>query len=251
MKEIRARSCSPLPGEPRLIFALILLLFIPGSLIAFSPGKWSPLDVYVLKGRPGGPQVIEHRIRGEITLRARLSYDANGRLIREVYEKPTGKKTGERSYLYSRGRLIRETLSDAKGKKLETRFFDYDGNGLKSMQIKNSKNQIIMTQSLTSQEYRVLSGKEVVGKIMDVFRIEYDNNRPKVIRVFNDSGKELGKVSFGYRPDGNVAHRIREQNSNLSRCVYEYDSSGKLKSYSYFTRDGKHWVHDKTLNLIY
>lgn len=233
------------------ILFLVPALFVPFTLAAFSPGKWSPLDVYVLQGRPGGPQLIEHKVRGEVTLRAKLSYDSKGRLIREVYEKPTGVRTGERHYFYRKGRLIRETLSDAQGKNVEIRFFDYDGNGLKSMMIRNEKNQIILSQSLTSQNSRILSGKEVVGKIMDVFRIEYENNRPKLIQVFNDSGRELGRISFGYRKDGNVAHRVREQNSNLSRCVYQYDSRGKLKSYSYFTKNGNKWVHDKTLLLKY
>ena len=235
----------------RIVSGLAVFIFFSSSLLAYMPGRYSPLDQFVLRNSKERPTSLSVVINGQQVQVARFYYNNSGRLTREVYAGKDGITQGQTKYNYKDGKLIGESLYNKKEELVENRVFSYDRHGLIAMRVFNKDKQLIINQFINSEKNRIISGRQVNGKQTDRFFIRYEKNRPVLMKVLREDGKLISKVTFTYSKSGALKERIRDQNDSLSRCVYKYQAGGKLESYSYYTKVEGKWVLTKTLVLNY
>ena len=100
----------------KIWFNLLVLLFIfSHQLYAYTPGKWSHIDKYILGLSKNGPyKEIVKNPKGEIIFTAEYEYDKDGFLIKEKYTDNNNQSNGETQYTYEKGRLTKEELFTSK-----------------------------------------------------------------------------------------------------------------------------------------
>ena len=227
-----------------------LLLLAPLSHVgAYLPLRYSPLDAYVRGARGRGPAKVTVRNGSRVLATAVLSYDSSGRLSKEVYTNPAGRGGGTTTYSYQGTQLVREETRDAKGALTNVKEFTYVSGGLDLMRVRDPGGATLIEQRFTTRGGRILQARQVVGGD-ERFALEYTGDRPVLLRVMREDGKEIGRISYSY-VGGLVSERIRLQGERKERCRYLYDKQGRLESYVYEEPNGKGWKEVKRIEFSY
>lgn len=229
--------------------SLILFLLCTSSLLAYQPGRFSPLDDVVIKGGTG-PRSLEARdAAGKLIESARFEYDEKGRLSREHYTGADGKPTGSTEYVRAGDRLKEEVRRDAQGKVLYRTIFFHDGALISRMDVHDSAGALELRRTYTYQRALLIGGEEIVGQTTDRFRTAYDDKGNLQALIFlQQDGKPYGEIRYRYDSAGQLTERERTQAERRELCRYER-SAGRIVRYSYFGRSGEQWVLQKTLVL--
>jgi len=231
-----------------LLFSFPLFLT---PLDAYMPLRWSPLDVYVTRGKKGGPKRILVKAGNRLKGSADFVYNRRGFLLKEIYRDSRGKRTGETRYRYRNSRLISERRYNTKGSLIDEKIFSYNRTGLSAMDLFSGTGKKILSQVFRRGNSRIVAARESAGNTYERFLIKYVQNKPALMRIVQEDGKELSRIIFSYRADGKLKVRYRDQGSVRSKCVYQYDARGRIMSYSYYSLIRGSWRLDKTLNIQY
>ena len=217
---------------------------------AYLPLRYSPLDAYVQGAVGRGPTKVTVRQGSKIVATAQLSYDASGRLSKETYEGATGAAGGTTTYVYQAKRLVREETRNAKGTLTNVKEFSYAAGGLDLMRVRDPAGAVLIEQRFTSRDGRILQAKQVTGG-EESFRLEYKGERPVLLRVMREDGKEIGRITYRYGSRGQVEERLRIQGDRTERCRYIYDSRGRLLAYVYEEPEKKGWKEVRRIEFSY
>jgi len=200
----------------------ILLLF-PGALLAYQPGKFTPLDVYVVQGATAGPHRMTAKdSTGRVLEIAEFQYDAKGRLMRESYTDASGKQIGNTEYKRSNGRLTEEVRYKADGKILSRTVYGYEGEGLTSIAVYNEAGVVELRRKYNLTKGKVTGGEEIVDSTIDKFILKYKEDGSTDALVFVQSdGHPFGQILYRYDSKGRIQERERIQNEKRELCRYE------------------------------
>ncbi|MEQ9367384.1 MAG: hypothetical protein RIF32_24340 [Leptospirales bacterium] len=228
------------------------LICVAQSLHAFQPVRWSPMDAYILKPLPGGPQSVQVLDpAGRVLSSARYIYDGAGRLIEERFAEADGTPAGSNVYEYKAGRLQQERLIDAKGKIISRTKFFYKNDVLVGMEQFDRNHKLISRQDYAYRDGRIYRGVETTGAQKDQFQLEYKDDKPIALTVKNNEHGRLNLITYQYDEQGRTRQRIREAFGNFSRCDYSYDERGRIQAYAYYNRVNGEWEREKKLQFSY
>jgi len=231
---------------------LILMILTAGTLQAYQPGKWSPLDTYVLNPKSRGPISLQVKDeKGEIRKSAKFEYDSSNRLVKEVYLDQSGRIEGETVYRYLDNLLKEEELFDKTGKGMQKKLFHYKNNDLTHIEVVDGSGKIQSKQSFLTKQSRILSGQEESNGVIDKFILKYDSDRPIAFQFLGPDGKQTGAIQYRYDESGKLIERIREWNGERNICKYQYNQKGDIQSYTYYNEISGKLVMDKTLVFQY
>lgn len=235
-----------------ITLGIILTIAAGTPLHAFDPVRFSPLDLYVLKGGLKGPKSLQMMdASGKLRQRATLDYDGDGYLLRESYFSADGASQGSTLYAYKDGRLSEERSLTPGGVLISRRAFEYKGKNLASITSYDSSNQIVSRIAYTYQGDRLVSGVETHSPDRDRFQIEYAGPSMLAISYASPDGKPISTIRFSYGQEGRVTERERILGPARNACRYQYDSAGRITSYSYYEFVNGGWVLEKTLRMDY
>ena len=235
----------------------ILLLLISFPLLAYTPGKWSHLDEYVLKGKKGGPskEVVKNE-SGEVIYTAKYTYDASGRLLREEYFGKNGRPDGKSVFRYKDNQVQSEVLYDWNDNVKEKKVFHYNAGKLEKIVLYNDSQNIELVCNVSSIKNGVVNGAETIWKITEdteKFVIYPDEKNKQIWKqaIFNNQNQKVGEVVYFFNAQGLLKKRTNIQQGNERTNDMEYNRDGKLVQYSFHVKQGEEWKLIKTHYLFY
>ena len=240
---------------PIVLIGSMTLHGIPASAsteasIRYNPARWSPLAPYIVEDGHSGPTLIVARNeKDEITEKALLKYDERGRLIEEVYYDANGDKKGRTVFEYEGGLPVSEKLYDKADKLLSSEVRTYRSQKLYSINYLDASGSSTLTHTFSYAPNQI-KGTEKAGKDTDSFTIELNQGQIQKVH-FGTSQDEIAKIDFEYNKAGHLILRTRTSAGATERCRHEYDSNGRLKSYTYEIKSGDRWVKSRSLELKY
>lgn len=230
--------------------ALVIACLTPASLLAFTPGKWDPMDTYIEGARKGGPRaLIVYDADGKIRQSAEYQYDQSGRLLKEVYINSAGKKEGSTEYEYRAGNIAGERLFDKNGKLVERKVYLYSRGKLSGIQVYDDKDQEIMQVDYSHKGDRIHVAEEKRDRALDRVVFHYKDERLNKLEVKDDQGKVFSHTRFDYGKNGKLVRRERFQGGRRYLCKYLYNKSGSVAQYEYlvFNPEKNQWQLQKRL----
>ncbi|MCR9143514.1 MAG: hypothetical protein NXI24_14795 [bacterium] len=235
----------------RLLICTAALLFA-GSLWAFQPVRWSPMDTYVLKPLPGGPKSVQVLSpTGKVLSSASFAYNGEGRLVEERFQNAEGQSAGRNVYKYVDGLLKEEQLIDPSGKIISRTKFIYKKEVLVALEQFDRDHRLISRQDYAYRDGLIIRGVETTGGQKDQFQLEYRDQKPTTLTVKSSEHGRLNLITYRYDEEGRVKQRVREAFGNLSRCDYVYDAQGRIEAYAYYNRINGRWEREKKLKFSY
>ncbi len=236
-------------------FVAATVLFTQTTIVsAFTPGKWNPMDHYILRGQAGGPRaVLVHDPDGKILQTAEFQYDANGRLLREVYINSSGQGDGHTLYEYQGDRVTGEKLYNSKSELVERKVYLYTGGRLSAIQVMDNKDQEILQVDYTSKGELIQVAEEKREKNLDRILFVYRADKLDALEVKDEAGNVFSRTKFEYGQAGELTRRERFQGGRRYLCKYVYGANGKIAGYEYsnFNPEQNRWELEKRLTFRY
>ncbi|MCB1175719.1 MAG: hypothetical protein KDK39_19245 [Leptospiraceae bacterium] len=234
-----------------LFLAALLSLGWTSVLFAFHPIRYNPLDRYVLSAVPGGPKgmVISDKA-GKKGQSARLEYNSQGQLTKEIYFDTAGKKEGESRLTYLDGRLSKEELYNAAGQLLNRRVFEYTGKELVKMKVYNAKGESELEQIYQYRREFLTGGQENNGAGFLSFSISYDNGLASTIKIHNDENLLVSMIYLKYDANGRVVERVRSQGGQKHRFVYTWQDD-RILAYKLLQEVKGQWELQRSITFQY
>ncbi|MDX1958562.1 MAG: hypothetical protein SFU98_08325 [Leptospiraceae bacterium] len=235
-----------------LIFILIIF-----SLQAFTPGKWSPLDKYVMGLDSFGPISEEVKTKdGKILYKAEYEYDDKGRLIKEKFKKGEGTGDGETVYTYEKNKLSFEELYSTKGLE-ERKVFKYTPNGeLKEITVFNTEGKETMKYKILSMWRGMASDGEIKwleDKEVEIFNLKKDLYNEKLYNqeIFDEKRKTVAVIRYYFDENGKIIKRENIQAESKRMSEIKYDESNRVTEISFSIFKDNDWVLLKTHSYKY
>jgi YD repeat-containing protein len=227
------------------------------SLYSISPGKWSPMDKYVLGLEKNGPkqEVVKDK-DGNVVYTAKYEYDEEGRLIRETYTKENGVLDGETVYTYERNKIATEELISSSGIQ-ERKVYKYTTNGnLKEISIYSADGkETVRFKILAMSGDLVLEGEIRWLKLKETeyFSVKRDPENSKILiqEIFDEKKKQVAVVKYFLNEKNNIIKRENIQNQSKKMSEVSYDTEGKVTKFNFSVFKDNNWVLVKTHELIY
>lgn len=232
----------------------ILLSVLPSIAFAYQPGKFTPLDVYVLKGAPAGPtSLVARGADGAILERAQFKYDGSGRLTTETFVNSKDAVYGSTEYKRAGDKLSEEVRKNQSGSIMSRTVYSYEGETLSAIEVYNEKGIMELRRRYFLTQGRITSGEEIIATTKDKFVIKYDEGStlPQALVFVQSDGHPFGQILYRYDAQKRLVERERVQNERRELCKYEYDEKGRVLSYSYFDFIDNKWKLKKTLTYSY
>ncbi|MBL8021538.1 MAG: hypothetical protein JNM27_17845 [Leptospirales bacterium] len=242
------------PPLPLTLLTGLGLLLLPGVLLAYQPGKFTPLDVYVLKGAPAGPtSLVARAADGAILERAQFKYDGAGRLTTETFVNAKDAVSGTTEYKRAGDRLSEEVRKNQSGNIMSRTVYSYEGDNLSAIEVYNEQGVMELRRRYFLSQGKITSGEEIVATTKDKFIIKYDEGStlPQALVFVQADGHPFGQILYRYDSQKRLTERERVQNERRELCKYEYDQKGRVQSYSYFDFIDNQWKLKKTLTYSY
>ncbi|MCE9597754.1 MAG: hypothetical protein K8S54_07290 [Spirochaetia bacterium] len=242
------------PYSFAFLFCGLASLAIPSVLFAYQPGRFTPLDVYVLKGAPSGPtSLVARSPDGAILERAQYKYDASGRLTFETFTNAKDVASGSTEYKRAGDKLAEEVRKNQSGSIMSRTVYSYEGDTLSAIEVYNEKGIMELRRRYHLTQGRITGGEEIVATTTDKFVIKYDEGSvlPQALVFVQADGHPFGQILYRYDSQKRLVERERVQNENRELCKYEYDQKGRVVSYSYFGFINNQWKLRKTLTYTY
>ena len=236
---------------------IVLLFVIPSVMFAYTPGKWSHLDDYIIGGKKFGPsKEIVKDDKGNVIYQASYEYDGNGNLIKESYYDKNGKEDGATVIAYKDGMPVSETLYDWNDMVKEKKIFEYEGKRLSKIILYNASHEIELVCKIVSMEKGFVSSAETRWKnVEDSERFEIvpvgKKKTSMIQHIFDAQNNKVGEVRYYFDSSGNLLKRENDQQGVARLNTLEYNKSGRLENFSFHVKQGKNWNKVKTHFLIY
>lgn len=237
----------------KIIFALLILLST--SIYSYNPGKWSPLDKYVMGLEKNGPKKeIVKNGEGQIIYTASYEYDEEGRLSKEVYTDSGGGADGETIYQYEKNRIISEELFSKQGLQ-EKKIFKYTVKGdLKEIIVYGADGKEIVRCIVNSMWNEQIADGEI--KWIKDKESEYFSMKKESATVFNQEildtkKKQVATVRYILDTSGRLIKRENIQTNTKRMSEIQYQENGKVKSFSFSVFVDNDWKTVKTHELEY
>jgi hypothetical protein len=236
---------------------LLFLLFISSSIFAYTPGKWSPLDKYIMGLETFGPVGEEVKSKdGKLLYTAEYEYDEKGRLVKEKFKNSKGEPDGETVYTYEKNKISMEDLYSSRGLE-ERKVFKYSTNNeLKEIIVYSNDGKetlkykvlAILNGMITDGEIRWVKDKEV-----EFFSMRKDSTNAKLYNqeILDDKKKFIAIVRYFFDEQGRLIKRENDQPQNRKMSEIKYDSESKVTEYSFSIFQENDWLLQKTHTLKY
>jgi len=226
---------------------IILSLFATGGLLAYTPGKWSPLDPYISGQVTRAPRELTVQDKqGKVLQIARLEFSA-GKLMKEHYVDGEGKPAGQTRYSYQNGLPVKEEQLSAKGEVLGEKTITYEDGRPSLLQVKEG-GQIIQEISFKYSKGLLMEAREKSGSTEDIHSYVYKNDRLAAIHTRDEAGQEFHRIEYVYDAQGRLSERKRFSGELKQTCKVEYNN-GDLISYAYYDLQKNEWVLQKKLSF--
>ena len=229
------------------------VFFAAGSVLAFQPVRYAPMDLYIQKPMPGGPKSV--RVldpEGAVLSSARFEYNGAGQLVAERFMNASGEATGQTRYVYEDQRIKEEQTIDAAGKLIGRTAFVYDRKDvLVRLEQFDAERRLVMSHNYRYKDGRIVEGVEVAGEAKDQFFLDYADDRLVSVTVKNNEHGQLSRIVYRYDEAGRLKQRVRESFGNRSRCDYLYDAQGRIQAYAYYNEINGRWEREKKLQFEY
>lgn len=237
-------------------FFLIFLL-LPIYIFSYTPGKWSHLDSYIFKGKPGGPdREIVKDANGKIIYSAIYHYNTNGFIISEEYFNDKKNSDGKTIFEYEKNRIVKEILYDAENVLKEKKVFKYNGNKLEKINLYNAKQELVLVCTINEFNYNMVTNAETKwteSEDTEKFTITQNEKDHSILNqnIYNNLNIKVGEVKMFYNNKGQLFKRENIQQEHHRLNQMNYDSSGNLISYTFHVKQGDKWILSKTHLLEY
>lgn len=245
------------------VFLIIIYLFFLNPILSlekekilgfdlYEPGIFNPLGPTLLYGdsdlkkRPY--MLIAINEKGQIVEKSLLQYSKEGKLIAEKIFNSKNEQTGEIQYVYdSLGKVIKEIYLDNNKNLISYKKREYYQDKLISIQFYDKEN-LTFTRKYNYENTKI-TGREYGKDFSEPFFINLSKGLVQSLE-FKEKNKTLMKIEYIY--EGNrLIQRKKESLESKSKCIYEYDSSSRLKSYTYYDFIRNEWKKTKTIQFIY
>lgn len=243
------------------IYTLLILLCLSPLLIHatpvlnsvfYIPGKFNPMDIYIMQDQVGGPRSLTVTAAdGQVLEKARYIYNRNGRLLKEVYYNPDGQKQGETVYKYEAGLPVEEVLLNARSEVISKRVNEFQDGKLITSTLYGPDNEKILRQRFAYRGSYPVSGSEISGSETDNFRIRIHEGRTLAFQVLAPDGTVSQDITYHYDDEGRIIRRQRESGGVINICHYKYDDQGRIESYTYYDQFNNQTSIDKSLSFEY
>ncbi|PJZ71079.1 hypothetical protein CH373_00720 [Leptospira perolatii] len=238
---------------------LFTFVSISSNLFAFTPGKWSHTDRYVLGSEKGGPtQELVKNSDGKIIYSANYKYDESGKLVQEFYIDSDGKGDGQTKFTYLNGKIQREELFNKNGKIVETKSFFYNPNGILSVvELKDEAGKLVLNCIISSWGENGLVRDAQTDwtntKEKERFSVVKDNKNPSLFQqnIFNEDKQQVASTIYTYDEQGKLLSRMNVQGNleRLNRLIW--DKNNRLQQLTFHVKQGDKWTLEKTHELVY
>ncbi|MBE7440073.1 MAG: hypothetical protein HS115_16600 [Spirochaetales bacterium] len=227
--------------------SLITLSLGSGGLIAYTPGKWSPLDPYISGQVTRTPRELTvHDASGKVLQVARLEFAA-GKLQKEHYVDAQGKPAGQTRYTYQNGLPVKEEQLNAAGQILGEKTIAYTEARPSLLRVFEN-GQLIQEISFKYAKGLLVEAREKSGDTEDIHSYIYKNDRLSAIHTRDEAGKEFHRIEYVYDDRGRLAERKRFSGDLKQTCRVQYDN-GDLISYAYYDLQKNEWKLQKKLSF--
>lgn len=228
------------------------------NLFAFTPGKWSHMDRYVLGFEKNGPiKEIVRNTEGKVTYTAEYEYDSEGKLVKEKYSDKDGKSDGETIFIYEKNKVTVEELYNSEKALKERKKYKYNSNGdLNEIELYSGEGKLLVKSKIHSLSNGLVTEAETVwadNKETESFAIKKDDKVQNVFNqsIFDDKKKLTAEVKYTYDKNGKLQQRENFQGNQLRLNKLTYNNIGKLDNFSFHVKQGDKWSLLKTHYLLY
>lgn len=237
----------------------IIFILIATNLNAYTPGKWSYLDRYVLGNEKFGPasETVKNRT-GQTIYSATYEYNAEGKLVKEIFQNAKGESDGEIIYTYESGKIKSEELFAPDKSAQEKKSFIYSQSGnLKEIVVTLGNGKPLLRHKILSiQDGFVMECEtkwEEESMQQESFSTKKDPLEETILNqeIFDDKKKSIGFIKYYFDKKGRIEKRENLQGSSKRMQILTYDESGKLISFSFHVKQDENWVLIKTHYLNY
>lgn len=227
------------------------------SLYPISPGKWSPIDKYVLGLEKNGPK--EEQVKdsnGNLIYSAKYEYNEEGQLVKENYIRKNGEPDGETIYTYEMNRVISEELYSKAGLQ-EKKYFKYNPKGdMKEIVVYDSQGKEVMKCKVIAFWNELISDGEIKWltlKESESFTLKKSSENPKMYfqEVYNEKKELVTTVRYFLNEKNWIVKRENIQPNSKRMSEIQYDENGKVKSFSFYIFKDGDWKLLKTHELLY
>lgn len=235
----------------------IVLLVSASQIFAITPGKWSPMDRYVLGLDKNGPkQEIVKDKEGSVIYTASYEYDEEGRLIREIYKKGNGESDGENALTYEKNRITTEELLSSEGVQ-EKKVYKYNINGdLKEIIVYGADGKELIRYKIIGLSQDLIVEAEIRWvrlKETEYFILKKDPTDAKVLlqEILDDKKRHVATVKYFLDEKNNILKRENIQAGSRRMSEVKYNEAGRVISYDFSIFRDNDWVKVKTHDLSY
>jgi antitoxin component YwqK of YwqJK toxin-antitoxin module len=234
------------------IFFFLLIL----EIVSFTPGRWTPLDKYVLGLEKFGPkEEIVKNASGQIIYSAVYEYNDKGNLLKEIYKNSTGLVDGETKYFYENNKVTSEETFQNDLLK-ERKIYKYSNQGdLKELIVFGEDNKEIQRCKIINMKDEFITDaviKWFALKETEYFNLKRDSSGDTWTQdILDDRKKSMGTIKFYFDEKGKLIKRENIQNSGRKSNEIKYDSEGRVIEFSFFLQDSNDWKLIKIHTLSY
>ncbi|MFN3604135.1 MAG: hypothetical protein ACK4UJ_05465 [Leptonema sp. (in: bacteria)] len=218
----------------------------------YEPGTFNPLGPTLLYGdqdknkRPY--MLIAYNEKEQILEKSLLQYSKEGKLIAEKIFNSRNEFTGEIHYLYdANGKVIQEIYYDNQKNQISLKKREYKNDRLVGIQFYD-KDRLIFTRKYTYENNRII-GREFAKEFSEPFVIYIKNGLIESLE-FKEKSKTLMQIKSIYE-GSKLIQRNKESLDSRSKCIYEYDPSARLTKYMYYDWIRNQWKKSKSIQVVY
>ncbi len=227
------------------------------SIQAISPGKWSPIDKYVLGLEKNGPKEEQVKdFKGNLIYSAKYEYNDEGQLIKEIYTRGNGEKDGETVYTYEMNRVVSEELFSKSGLQ-EKKIFKYSPKGdMKEIIVYDMQGREVMKCKVGVFWNELISDGEIKWiplKESETFVFKKSSENPKMYfqEVYNEKKELVATIRYFLNDKNQLIKRENIQPNSKRMSEIEYNENGKVKSFSFYSFKDGDWKLQKIHELSY
>ncbi|MEM7179414.1 MAG: hypothetical protein AAF518_00760 [Spirochaetota bacterium] len=240
------------------ISSIAFFFFACLNLQAFSPGKWSHIDRFIVPNDKKKPmREVVKNARGEVIYSAHYFYNSDGLISEEKYYNANNKSEGGVIYKYKDKKLAEEALYDKKGNAKEKKEFLYDDKGdLEKMIVKSASGKPQVYYTLQKGPKKELFFVDITwAKVRDqefyTIRSDMDSDYIFYLDILNTSREKVGTTKYMYDRKGNLIGRLNIQGKRMRQQNIRYDKVGNITNLLFHVKRGKKWFKVKEHQLLY
>jgi hypothetical protein len=216
------------------------------------------MDRYTLGNEKNGPssEVVKNK-NGQILYTAKYEYDANGKLLKEVFTNSKNEADGEVKYIYDKNLLITEELFANNGELLETKTFNYTSSGkLRDITVKKNADKATIRYRIYGMNKEMITeceSKWEEENYSESFSTRKDATKENLFiqEIFDEKKKQIGVIKIYLDKNNQIEKRENIQFNQTRMQTITYDEKLKVLSFSFFVKQEENWQLMKTHYFIY